>query len=237
MQMHTNFPRFGTPATQLVRIAADGASLTGELTTPDNAAGLVVFSHTNASGRASRDDRRVANDLREKGFATLVFNLLTPDEELIDGATHGLGSDLPLLARRLIDTIGWIATQPAVNALDIGLLGHEAGGAAALVAACVKSDRVATVVSYARHPDLASPVLGRIYAPVLLICDGNDDAAVRANRSAFHRLRCAKELVMIDASAHAREGRDDLSDLAVGWFTRHLNLDRTVGAAIRDEFA
>jgi putative phosphoribosyl transferase len=225
-------------ATRIVHIAADGANLTGELTIPPHAIGLVVFCRTNTPSTSARGSRRVANALLQAGFGTLVFDLLTPDEELIDSATCHLRSDRALLARRLIHAIDWLASQPGADTLPLGLYGEGPGGAAALIAACVRSKRVRAIVSHAGRPDLASPVLGRVRAPVLLVACGNDADAARANASAFPRLNGRKELVLVDSATRLLENVDTLGEvvrLTVGWFARHV-VPEDVAIEPTDEF-
>lgn len=210
--------------TRVVHIAAVGASLTGELSIPRRARGIVVFSHTNRSGLASQDTRRIANALLNGGYGVLIFDLLTPDEEIVDAATLGRGSDRALLARRLIHVIDWLASGPNSD-LPIGIFGEDAGAAAALVAACVRPHQVCAVASYAERPDLASPVLGHVRIPVLLVVRAKNDIAVRANEMAFTRMHTVKELVRIggDCGAPGRDGTlDELARVSVAWFDRHL---------------
>ena len=217
------YARASTPPTSVVHIAACGASLTGELTVPDHAIGLAVFSRTNADRRSRRDVARLGSALRGRGYATLVFDLLTADEELLEISTRGLRGDLALLARRLIDTIDWIATQPAIAELPIGLVGEGAGAPAAFVAACVRTDRIVAVVSHGQCPDLASPVLGRVLAPSLFVVPGDEPATVRANEIAFVRLRGVKELVRFGGERPTLEPTlDELSRLVLAWFERYV---------------
>jgi dienelactone hydrolase len=213
----------------VVHIAAGGANLTGELTIPDDAIGLVVFCHTNAPTSSTRGTRYLADTLLRAGFGTLLFDLLTPDEELIDAATCHLRTDRALLARRLIHAIDWVGAQTSADTLPIGLFGEGPGGAAALIAACVRPDRVRAIVSHAGRPDLASPVLGRVRAPVLLIAGGKDRDAIRNNASAFPLLHSRKELVLVDEATRLLEHvdtQDEVIRLTLGWFTRYLAAER-----------
>ncbi|HEY9229442.1 MAG TPA: hypothetical protein VIP11_22525 [Gemmatimonadaceae bacterium] len=212
-------------ATRVVHIAADGASLTGELMVPDAPRGIVVFCRTNANGFLHRSDRFVAATLRDAHFATVMFDLLTPEEEMIDASSGHLATDLSRLARRLIDAIDWLALQPTVCALPIGLLGEGPGAAAAIVAACVRPSRVFAVVSRNGNVERASPVFDRLCVPILLIANGNDDTAVRVNASAFRRLRSTKELVLVDGETPAgrRPPVDATSNLIVDWLARYVS--------------
>ena len=212
-----------TPPTTVVHIAACGASLAGELTIPDGAIGLAVFSRTNANRRSRRDVSRLASALRSRGYATLVFDLLTPGEEMLEMSTRGQRGDLALLARRLIDTIDWVATQPAIAALPIGLVGEGAGAPAAFVAARVRANRICAVVSHGQRPDLASPVFGRVLTPALFVVPDDEPATIRANELAFQRLRGVKELVRFAGERPTFEPTlDELSRLVLVWFEHYV---------------
>jgi len=209
-------------APSVVRIAAGGASLTGELTTPPDAATVVVFACTNADPSVRRENRRIAAALRDRGYATLLFDLLTPDEELIDATTHGLRDDLSFLARRLIDTIDWLEGAVSTGRLSVALVGEGTGAAAAFVAACVRPGRVAALVSHSERPDRASPVLGRVLAPSLLIVRGNEEVAVRANEMAFLRLHAPKEMIRLGSEAGTPDAADEVTRHTLAWFERHV---------------
>jgi putative phosphoribosyl transferase len=211
--------------TRVVRIAADGASLAAELTLPDDASGLIVFAHTSGERQSARSDRRIAAILQQQGFGTLLFDLLTPDEQMVDSRTRNLRSDLGLLSRRLIDSLDWLAIQTDTRHLPTGVFGDGAGAAAALVASCVRRPRIKAVVTNGGKPSLASPVLSRITTPTLFIAGGNDGEAIRSSEAAFHRLHSAKELVLIDDASWLLEPTDALEEaahLAARWFARHL---------------
>lgn len=216
------------PSTRVLRIPAECGSLTAELTVPEDAVGVVVFARTNTAHRQMRYDQRLAALLHDAGFATLVFDLLTPTEELVDEPRRALRGDLGLLSRRLIEVVDWLCYQPGVEGLPVGLLGEDAGAAATFVAACVRADRVAAIVSYAERLDQAYPILSRVHAPSLLIVAGNDEDGLRANNAAFGRLSGVKLLVRVgvDRLATAGDKDEEVSRLAFDWFSR------TMGRAI-----
>jgi putative phosphoribosyl transferase len=214
------------PSTRVVHIAASGACLTGELSLPVDPTGVIVFSRTNNDAFGGREDAPLAAVLRRHGFATLTFDLLTPDEEMIDAKTRGIHGDLALLARRLIDTIDWLGVQATTAELPIGLVGEGAGAAAAFVAACVRPDRIVALVSRSENPDHAAPVLGRVHAPALLIVPNDGALAMRANESTYRDLRGTKELVRYNAGPDAA---DELSRLVLAWFTTHLPAEPLIG--------
>jgi putative phosphoribosyl transferase len=212
------------PLTRVVHIAAECGSLTAELTLPTDPVGVIVFARTNAAHRQTRYDHQLASALHRAQFGTLVFDLLTPGEEIIDDMTRGLRADVALLSRRLIEAIDWVSDQPGVTGCKLGVLGEGPGGAAAFVAACVRRTRVAAVVSYAERLDRAEPVLARVQAPWLIIVAGNDEDQVRSNDMAFRRLNCPKRLVRVGIDRFTTTGVTDkeISQLAFDWFTRIL---------------
>lgn len=212
------------PITRVVHIPAECGSLTAELTLPTDPVAIIVFARTNAAHRQTRYDQQLAGALHGAQFGTLVFDLLTPGEEIIDDMTCGLRADVALLARRLIEAIDWLAEQPGAAGCKIGVLGEGPGGAAAFVAACVRRTRVAAIVSYAERLDRAQPVLPRIQAPSLVIVSGNDEDNVRSNDMAFRRLSCPKQLVRVAVDRFTTTGVTDkeISRLAFDWFMRTM---------------
>jgi len=212
------------PITRVVHIAAEFGCLTAELTLPTDPVGIIVFARTNAAHRQTRYDQQLASALHNAQFGTLVFDLLTPGEEIIDDMTCGLRADVALLARRLIEAIDWLGEQPGAAGRKIGVLGEGPGGAAAFVAACVRRTRVAAIVSYAERLDRAQPVLPRVHAPSLIIVSGNDEDDVRSNDMAFRRLNCSKQLVRVGVDRFTTTGITDkeISRLAFDWFTRTM---------------
>jgi putative phosphoribosyl transferase len=210
------------PLTHVVHIAAECGSLTAEVTLPADPVGIIVFARTNAAHRQTRYDQQLASALHRAQFGTLVFDLLTSGEEIVDEMTRGLRADVALLSRRLIEAIDWLSEHAGVASCNLGVLGEGPGGAAAFVAACVRPTRVAAIVSYSERLDRAQPVLSRVQAPSLIIVAGNDEDEVRSNDMAFRRLNCPKRLVRVGIDRFTSTGVTDkeISQLAFDWFTR-----------------
>jgi len=211
---------------QAVTISAHGVNLDGDLSIPPNAVGLVVFAHGSGSSRRSPRNRQVAEVLHQRRLATLLFDLLTPDEVAVDEVTRHLRFDIGFLATRLVDVTDWIGTQAVVADLPIGYFGASTGAAAALVAAASRSAAVRAVVSRGGRPDLAMPALERVQAPTLLIVGGADYDVIPLNERAYRQLRSPKKLVLVDRATHLFEERgaiEQVSQLAADWFERHLS--------------
>ncbi|MEV0405598.1 alpha/beta family hydrolase [Actinoallomurus sp. NPDC050550] len=192
-------------------------SLEADLT--DGERGLVVFAHGSGSSRRSPRNRQVAAALNTAGFGTLLFDLLTPDEELEDTRTARLRFDIPLLARRLSAVVGWAATRP------VGLFGASTGAAAALVTAAERPDDVAAVVSRGGRPDLAGEALAVVRAPTLLIVGGRDLEVLSLNERAAARMPAEKAIVVVPGAGHlfAEPGAlEEVARLAENWFARHM---------------
>lgn len=208
-----------------VKLGVDQVSLNGDLIIPEQSRGLVVFAHGSGSSRQSPRNQYVAGVLRQAKLATLLFDLLTPDEELEDQATGHLRFDIGLLARRLIGATDWLKATDATRHLKPGYFGASTGAAAALVAAAERPDVIGAVVSRGGRPDLAAPVLDRVKAPTLLIVGGDDFPVIDMNRQALARLRTEKKLVIIPGATHLFEEPGTLekvAELAAGWFGDHL---------------
>ncbi len=208
-----------------IRVPTGRVVLTGDLDIPDRARGLVLFAHGSGSSRLSPRNRAVARDLDEAGFATLLVDLLTPDEERIDNVTRALRFDIGLLAERLVGVTRWLATEPAIAALRIGYFGASTGAAAALVAAADVGDRVGAIVSRGGRPDLAGDALDDVRAPTLLIVGSRDSVVIELNQQAFGRLRGEKELYLVRGATHLFEepgALEAVAQLARAWFERHL---------------
>jgi len=184
---------------RLVQITAGPVDLEGNLSMPENAAGVVLFAHGSGSSRHSPRNRYVAQVLRQGGLATLLMDLLTAAEEREDARTARLRFDINLLARRLTGAIDWLVRNPATSRLRIGLFGASTGAAAALVAAAERADAVGAVVSRGGRPDLALPVLERVKAPTLLIVGGLDHPVIGMNREALDHLQAEKRLEIVAA--------------------------------------
>jgi len=195
--------------------------LEGILGLPEASAGIVLFAHGSGSGRFSPRNNFVARALRNAGFATLLFDLLT-EEEAEDRANV---FDIPLLAQRLLMATDWIRQDRETSALPIGYFGASTGAAAALVAAASVTCPIAAVVSRGGRPDLAGPALARVAAPTLLIVGGDDLVVLELNRAALAELRCNKHLAVVPGATHLFEEPGTLEavvDLASNWFASHL---------------
>ena len=210
-----------------VHVAAGPVTLVGDLRLPRKARGRVLFAHGSGSGRGSPRNRHVARLLNAAGLATLLVDLLTPDEEAVDRLTARLRFDIALLAERLAGATDWLVAQPYTRDLALGYFGASTGGAAALVAAVYRPHAVHAIVSRGGRPDLAGPALPRVRAPTLLIVGGNDTEVLELNKWALARLRCEKELVVVPGATHLFEepgALDQVARLAAEWFVRHLTL-------------
>lgn len=191
-----------------------------DLRLPPTPAGIVVFAHGSGSSLASPRNRAVAESLQRAGLATLLFDLLEPEE----AADRARVFDISLLASRLVGATGWMRAQPGCADLALGYFGASTGSAAALTAAAGLGDRVAAVVSRGGRPDLASG-LAEVVAPTLLIVGGADDVVLELNREAQHELRCPSRLDVIPGATHLFEepgAMDRVTALARGWFAEHL---------------
>jgi len=212
-------------AERLVRVAAGPATLEGTLSVPEEARGVVLFAHGSGSSRHSPRDRHVARLLNEAKLATLLVDLLTPDEEAIDLRTAHLRFDINLLAERLIRATDWLIQQADLRGLRIGYFGASTGAGAALVAAAERPQTVGAVVSRGGRPDLAGPALPHVLAPTLLIVGGNDFQVLEFNHVALAQLRCEKRLVIVPGATHLFEepgALDEVARLAREWFDRYL---------------
>jgi putative phosphoribosyl transferase len=202
------------------------AMLPGDLTIPAGATGLVIFAHGSGSSRLSERNQRVAARLQAGGMATLLFDLLTMQEEKLDTQTAQLRFDISLLAERLVSVTEWTRSQPSTSGLRVGYFGANTGAAAALVAAAARPELVHAVVSRGGRPDLAGPYLGRVHAPTLLIVGGDDLPVMAMNRAAMRQLgRACNELAVVSGASHLFEepgAMDQVADLALDWFQRHL---------------
>jgi putative phosphoribosyl transferase len=213
------------PDPRLVHVPADGTELAGDLTVPVGARGVVLFAHGSGSSRHSPRNRAVAETLQDGGFATLLLDLLTPEEEDFDIRTARLRFDIGLLARRLVAATDWLTAQPETAHLRIDYFGASTGAAAALVAAAERQELVGAVVSRGGRPDLAGDALDKVRAPTLLIVGGNDTAVIEMNRAALARLRGERQLQIISGASHLFEepgALEAVARLALDWFQRYL---------------
>jgi putative phosphoribosyl transferase len=223
-------PLEGAGATfTIVTIPVGGVGMEGELAIPPDAHGIVLFAHGSGSSRRSPRNQFVASELRARGLATLLFDLLTPDEEMQDELDASLRFDIDLLAQRLVGATDWVQEATVTRELATGYFGASTGAAAALIAAAARPETVAAVVSRGGRPDLAASHLGRVRAPTLLIVGEADSEVLALNRAAFERLECPKELAMVPGATHLFEepgALEDVASLAATWFAQHLLVGR-----------
>jgi dienelactone hydrolase len=208
-----------------VGVRVGNIQLQGNLRIPPAAKGIVVFAHGSGSGRHSPRNRFVADVLVNGGLATLLIDLLTNEEEMIDLQTAELRFDIPLLAERLGGVTDWLAGEPSTAALSIGYFGASTGAGAALIAAADRPKTVRAIVSRGGRPDLAQPVLHRVRQPTLLIVGGEDEVVIQLNRQALRELGGTKQLVIIPGATHLFEepgALERVAALASEWFTRYL---------------
>lgn len=212
-----------------VHVTTNDAELQGDLIVPSGAKGIVLFAHGSGSSRKSPRNRFVAGVLQRAGLATLLFDLLTADEERADEIDAHLRFDIDLLARRLVGATDWVQSQGETRNLRIGYFGASTGAAAALIAAVERPEVVDAVVSRGGRPDLADRWLSRVRAPTLLIVGGDDREVLALNRSALRQLRSPKQLEIVPHATHLFEEPGTLervADVAAAWFRRHLTLAR-----------
>jgi len=213
--------------------------LEGTLGLPKGTRAIVVFAHGSGSSRHSPRNRYVARLLQSQGIGTLLFDLLTREEESIDEFTGELRFDIPFLANRLTDATRWLMHRPDMDGVKFGYFGASTGAAAALVAAAKLPDAIGAVVSRGGRPDLAGAALGSVRAPSLLIVGGDDEPVIGMNRQALAKLRCLdKRLVIVPGATHLFEepgALEEVARLAAEWFKKYLTAagDRNVHAAVR----
>jgi len=215
-----------------VTIPVTGAALHADLGLPPDARGIVLFAHGSGSSRKSPRNRSVAAALQEAHMATLMLDLLTPDEERVDAETRHLRFDIPFLAARLVAATVWVRQDPRIGFLPIGYFGASTGAAAALVAAAHLKDAVHAIVSRGGRPDLADLALDRVWAPTLLIVGGYDEPVLDFNRDALRRLRGVKALRIVPRAGHLFEEPGAMAQviaLARPWFDKHLAGTAAIG--------
>jgi len=205
-----------------VRIPVDSVELDGELVVPPSAGGVVLFAHGSGSSRFSPRNTYVATVLQQRGIGTLLFDLLTRDED----QNYETRFDIPLLTLRLLSVSAWLQTSPQTQKLKLGYFGASTGAAAALQAAAEMGDKVAAVVSRGGRPDLAGALaLGRVQAPTLLIVGAADYGVIELNQQAHALMHCQKQLTLIPGATHLFEEPGTLeqaASAAADWFEQHL---------------
>jgi putative phosphoribosyl transferase len=209
----------------LVYVPAAGVTLEGNLLLPPRPAGVVMFAHGSGSSRFSSRNRYVAEVLRENNLGTLLIDLLTRKEELVDERTAHLRFDIAMLADRLVGASQWLSKQTETSRMKIGLFGASTGGGAAIVAAARVPELIAAVVSRGGRPDLAGPALPHVKAPTLLIVGGDDVPVIGMNREAYDQMTCERRLDIIPGATHLFEEPGTLEEvarLAAEWFRKYL---------------
>ena len=210
-----------------VKIPIDSIYLEGNLSIPEGAKGIVVFVHGSGSSRHSPRNQYVAKELQQDGLGTLLFDLLTVEEERIDMLTRHLRFDIELLSKRLIDVTRWLLSRPDTRDLNIGYFGASTGAAAALIAAKEYADTVKAVVSRGGRPDLAESALMYVVAPTLLIVGGRDTQVIDLNQWALERMVILdKDLKIVPGATHLFEEHgalEEVARLAGEWFKKYLS--------------
>ena len=204
-----------------IQVTAGQVSVAGHLTIPRHPKGVIVFAHGSGSSRHSPRNRYVAEVLNNAGFATVLFDLLTPDEE----RNRANVFDIALLASRLVHVTGWLASQPDTASLPVGYFGASTGAGAALAAAAHPGVKVAAVVSRGGRPDLAGDSLREVHAPTLLIVGGRDEMVLKLNRQARAAIPAECEVAVVPGATHLFEEPGTLEQVAVlarEWFVDHL---------------
>jgi len=209
-----------------IKIPIDSITLEGNLIIPEGAKGIVIFAHGSGSSRHSPRNQYIAQELQRSGIGTLLFDLLTVEEERIDMLTRNLRFDIDLLANRLINVTTWILSNPATKDLKIGYFGASTGAAAALMAAKEHRNTIKAIVSRGGRPDLAESALIYVEAPTLLIVGGKDTQVIDLNQWALNRMTMLdKELKIVPGATHLFEERGALEEVALlarEWFKGYL---------------
>ncbi len=212
-----------------VTIQTGKVTLEGNIFVPEGSTGIVLFAHGSGSSRLSPRNQFVAEELNKNGIATLLFDLLTAEEEVLDLQTGHLRFDIPLLAKRLVDTTDWVLKNSELKSLNIGYFGASTGGGAALVAASERPKVVKAVVSRGGRPDLAGQSLSGVKCPTLLIVGGYDKPVIELNKKALALLKSEKKLVIIPGATHLFEEKgklDEVASHACNWFLKYLVEDK-----------
>lgn len=217
--------RFTTDTEHPLIIPCDKVKLDGILHIPKDSKGLVLFVHGSGSSRFSIRNQHVARILNNAKLATLLFDLLTPEEDAIDARTAELRFDIEFLASRLLTVTQWCAKQLVTHDFTIGYFGASTGGGAALVAAAKEPSIIKAVVSRGGRPDLAGESLSHVEAPTLLTIGGEDTQVIKLNEDAFSKMHCIKQLEIIPNATHLFEEPgtlDSVAQLSKEWFLKFL---------------
>jgi len=208
-------------STQLVHIPVDSVVLEGSLDVPQGSQALIIFAHGSGSSRHSKRNKYVAQVLREAVLGTLLFDLLTREEDMI----YENRFDIPLLARRLSSVTRWVKEQTQTSKLRIGYFGASTGAAAALISSAEPTSEVGAIVSRGGRPDLAEKSLKYVKAPTLFIVGGDDYIVIQLNQQAYNFIKAEKELRIIPGASHLFEesgALEEVARLAAEWFNKHL---------------
>jgi putative phosphoribosyl transferase len=214
-----------TATIEAVEVPAGPATLKGDLRVPTGAQGLVIFAHGSGSSRFSRRNRQVAECLGELGFATLLLDLLTPEEEAVDVRTAQYRFDITRLGSRVTAAADWAARRADLRTLPIGCFGASTGAAAALIAAAARPAGILAVVSRGGRPDLAGAVLPHVAAPTLLIVGGDDEPVIGLNQNAMRQMRAHVEIEIVPGATHLFEepgALEQVAQMAAAWFAQYL---------------
>jgi len=206
---------------QLVHIPVDSVVLEGSLDVPQGSQALIIFAHGSGSSRHSKRSKYVAQVLREAVLGTLLFDLLTREEDMI----YENRFDIPLLARRLSSVTRWVKEQTQTSKLRIGYFGASTGAAAALISSAEPTSEVGAIVSRGGRPDLAEKSLKYVKAPTLFIVGGDDYIVIQLNQQAYNFIKAEKELRIIPGASHLFEesgALEEVARLAAEWFNKHL---------------
>ncbi|MFO7917782.1 MAG: dienelactone hydrolase family protein [Anaerolineae bacterium] len=210
---------------ELVHVSTDAATVEANLSIPDGAEGIVLFAHGTGSSRHSPRNNFVADELRDGGLATLLIDLMTPEEKELDRRTRQVRFDIDRLARRVVGATDWLLEQEKTQNLNLGYFGSSTGAAGALIAATERPEAAKAVVSRGGRVDLAGDVLDQVRAPTLFIVGGNDYRVLELNRQALQRLTSEKSLEVVAGAGHLFEepgALDEVARLAREWFLEHL---------------
>ena len=209
-----------------IRVTAGNVTLEGDLCIPREAMGVVVFASGSSSIRHNPRNRYIAQVMRQSGLATLLFDLLTNDEEKVDTQTGRFRFDIRLLANRLVGATSWLKQYPDTQCMNIGYFGTNTGAAAALLAAAEHSGDISAIVSRSGRPDLARQALPYVKSPTLLIVGGRDLPVIAINRDAFTELHSEKKMVVVPEASHLFEepgALEEVTRLATNWLANYLN--------------
>lgn len=210
---------------KLVHISTDSATVEANLSIPDGAEGIVLFAHGTGSSRHSPRNNFVADELRDGGLATLLIDLMTPEEKDVDRRTRQVRFDIDRLARRVVGAADWLLEQPETQDLNLGCFGSSTGAAGALIGAAERPEVVKAIVSRGGRVDLAEDVLYQVHAPTLFIVGGNDYRVLELNRQALQKLTSEKSLEVVAGAGHLFEkpgALEEVARLAREWFQEHL---------------